>query len=104
MNHPLSFFSRASQLPCAVTIPKKAHHGLLPYQKQFIVVPKTPREIKIQKAPWDIKIPENTVRYYNTKKKDITIQITRWNITRGADKSLARSGRKQATATKLGIY
>ena len=32
----------------------------------------------------------------------VTISLSR--STRGADKSLARSGRKQATATKLGIY
>ena len=49
----------------------------------------------------DINLQPHMGRHFCMSNLKIKFHVLIW---RGADKSLARSGRKQATATKLGIY
>jgi len=86
MNHPLSFLSRTRQLPWAITIPKNTPWDITVPKSTYIVVPNTPRDIKVtnkhhgilryqktlqdntipKKAPWDITMSKATIGYYNT--------------------------------------
>jgi len=68
MNHPLSFLSRARQLPWAITIPKTAPWDITVPKTPYIMVPNTPRDIKIPKKHHGIlQYQINTMGYYNIK-------------------------------------
>ena len=93
MNHPLNFLSRTRQLPWAITIPKNPPWDITVPKSPYIVVPNTPRDIKIinkhhgilryQKTLEDNKIPKKATKgYYNVKSYHRILQYkTLWDIT-----------------------
>jgi len=60
--------------------------------------------VPIQRTPKIIKLCALVLRISGSRRVSMIAKQEFTEFTRGADKSLARPGKKQATATKRGIY